>query len=452
MTGEEKTMEIPKIMYEKFLKTRESSIELKKALETEFQKNRITQEKNFPKKPSLPLIITEEQHEQIKKSANMFGKIINKTVNFIFEKKITGKYLRMYKTIWDGIKKEKKDSKQDNNIIFSRLNGVFDKKGRIKFFECNQDPNSLLLGEELQKIYKKVTILEQIFNECQILFYDSSKPNLTRFFNRYLREIDFNKTKDKIAITGIEDNCGHKLYARHLDSKGYMTYTVKPDELKLDEKWLTFKGKKIKLLIITDQINRKIMEKLNPAMEAYLSGKVKLIESLRSSIAGEKSLLALITDPRNHKFYNNSEISFIKNHIPWTRIIRHERTTDIYGNNVDLIPYILNNQDRLVLKKSSNFLGEQIGPAFDMNRLDWQTLISWILSDKEYWIAQEKIDFNSSERYVLENDEVNLKKFYWCVNPYMLNGKYQTCYAMTSTSPVVNTETSSIETPVGFIK
>ena len=442
-------MEIPKIIYEKDLKSKDNAIKLKKALEKEFLKSKKALGNDFPKEPTLPLLITEKQHKEIKKASNTFGKIINKTVKLIIEKKISGKYLRMYKTIWNFIKKEEK--KETSGITFSRLNGVFDSSGQIKFFECTAEPGSLLLGQELQDIYKKITPLNEMFKKNNITFHNNSKSNLTRFFNKYTKETNFIKSKDNIAIIKPETGFGYRLYEKYLQDKGYNVFTIAPEELEFENNCIIAGNKKIDLVIISEKLNRAITKKLRQVFNIYTEGKIRLLDYIQSAIATEKSLMALMSDPKNHKFYNNSEISFIKKHIPWTRIIRHENTTDMEGNKIDLIEYIVKNQEKLVLKKSSSFMGGQVGPAYDMNRLDWKTLITWILVDKEYWIAQEKVDFNSSERYVLDNNEINLKKFYWCINPFLLNGKYQTCYAMTSTEPVVNTETSKIETITGLV-
>jgi len=226
---------------------------------------------------------------------------------------------------------------------------------------------------------------------------------------------------------------------------------AKPGQFIFNGKELIYQDLKIKFVIFSHPVKNITCfnTDLKPVIDAFTGGKVFIIDTFRSILASEKSLFALISDRKNHSFYNDREVKFIKKHIPWTRIVRHENTTDITGNEVDLIDYIIANQDRLVLKKSSDIRGDHLGPAWDMNHMDWKTLVSWILSSNELWVAQEKIEFNSSERYAIEDDYIKLKKIFWCVHPYIFNGKFQTCYGKTSDEPVVNADAT--ETLVGFI-
>lgn len=440
-------MEISRIIYDQILKSEYKALALKKSLETEFVKSQLSNDTSVA--PSLPLIIKEKQYKELKKTSEMLFTIMDKTIGLVIDNQSTGTYIRTYRSLWDVIKKE--DTFNSNNIIFARISGVYDKNDTIRYFEFTSEPSDLLLAEELLEIYGNIQEVWESLREINFSFFNKSWKSFARFLQTCNKKIDFNKKKDVIAIISFQENYGDRIYYKYLKNNGFNVCKAKPDEFIFNGTELTYRDLKIKLIIFPQPVKNitYFNTDLKPVIDAFTGGKVFIIDAFRSLLATEKSLFALISDRKNYSFYNDREVKFIKKHIPWTRIIRHECTTDIEGNEVDLIDYIIASQDRLVLKKSSDITGDHLGPACDMNPMDWKTLVSWILSSKELWVAQEKIEFNSSERYVIGEDTLKLKKIFWCVHPYIFNGKFQTCYGKTSDEPVVNADAT--ETLVGFI-
>jgi len=440
-------MEISRIIYDQLLKSEYKALALKKSLETEFAKSQLNSDDSVA--PSLPLIIKEKQYKELKKTSEMLCTIMDKTIGLIIDKQNTGTYIRTYKSLLDVIKKE--DTFISNNIIFAKISGVYDKHDTIRYYEFSSEPSELLLAEEILEIYDNVQELSESLKKINFSFSNKSWKSFAGFLKTCHKKIDFNKKKDGIAIISFHENYGDRIYYKYLASNGFNVCMAKPEKFTFNGKELIYQDLKIKLVIFPQPLKNitYFNTDLKHVIDAFIGGKVFIIDTFRSILASEKSLFALISDRKNHSFYNDREVKFIKKHIPWTRIVRHECTTDIEGNEVDLIDYIIANQDRLVLKKSGDIRGDHLGPAWDMNPMDWKTLVSWILSSKELWVAQEKIEFNSSERYAIGDDCIKLKKIFWCVHPYIFNGKFQTCYGKTSDEPVVNADAT--ETLVGFI-
>lgn len=440
-------MEISRIIYDQHLKSESRALALKKSLEAEFAKSQLNID--GPVAPSLPLIIKEKQYKELKKTSEMLCTIMDKTIGLIIDNLTTGTYIRTFRSLWDVIKKE--DICNSNNIIFAKISGVYDKNDTIRYYEFSSEPSEFLLVEELQEIYGNIQEVSDILNKINFSFSNKSWKSFARFLQTCHKKIDFNKKKDTIAIISSRENYGDRIYYKYLKNNGFNVCMAKPGQFIFNGKELIYQDLKIKFVIFSQPVKNITCfnTDLKPVIDAFTGGKVFIIDTFRSILASEKSLFALISDRKNHSFYNDREVKFIKKHIPWTRIVRHENTTDITGNEVDLIDYIIANQDRLVLKKSSDIRGDHLGPAWDMNPMDWKTLVSWILSSNELWVAQEKIEFNSSERYFIDDDSVKLKKIFWCVHPYIFKGKFQTCYGKTSDEPVVNADAT--ETLVGFI-
>src|SRR5256886_8712996 len=94
-----------------------------------------------------------------------------------------------------------------------------------------------------------------------------------------------------------------------------------------------------------------------PVIRALRSGAVCMVNPFRCKILHNKASLAVLTDERNAKLFSVVERRAIDAHVPWTRTVA-EQTTLHSGRKVDLVPFILAQRDRLVLKPNDEYGGE----------------------------------------------------------------------------------------------
>lgn len=97
----------------------------------------------------------------------------------------------------------------------------------------------------------------------------------------------------------------------------------------------------------------------------------------------------MLTNERYAKLFNDTEQSLIRAHVPWTRSVRAEKT-DHYGEQVDLLEFILKNQEQLVLKPNDDYGGHGIYIGWDMNAPEWKQAIEAAVANKDY-IVQERV-------------------------------------------------------------
>lgn len=112
-----------------------------------------------------------------------------------------------------------------------------------------------------------------------------------------------------------------------------------------------------------------------------------------SSIAAEldqKSCWEVLTDPAiTQKFLTPDERQVARRHIPWTRIVSDRRTTDPYGEGVDLLTYTRESQESLVLKPNRSYggTGVVIGPSVEPG--EWDAAINTAVTSKDRWVVQQ---------------------------------------------------------------
>src|SRR2546425_4538453 len=98
----------------------------------------------------------------------------------------------------------------------------------------------------------------------------------------------------------------------------------------------------------------------HPVIRAVRSGAVCMVNSFRCKILHKKASLAVLSDERNAKLFSVVERRAIDAHVPWTRTVAEQKTLH-GGRKVDLVPFILAQRDRLVLKPNDEYGGEGIG-------------------------------------------------------------------------------------------
>jgi hypothetical protein len=141
-----------------------------------------------------------------------------------------------------------------------------------------------------------------------------------------------------------------------------------------------------------------------------------------SSLAGEfdhKSTFEVLTSERFAKHFTTRQRRIFKKHVLWTRIVREGKTTAFEGEEIDLVPWLRRNKDRLVLKPNRSFGGQDIviGPHVDL--AEWDTALEEALTAAKSddgtgggTVAQRYVDVRVKDFPVLADGGISLEEFY----------------------------------------
>jgi uncharacterized circularly permuted ATP-grasp superfamily protein len=141
-----------------------------------------------------------------------------------------------------------------------------------------------------------------------------------------------------------------------------------------------------KRVLIDELVLRMGMD--SPVVRAVMDGAVCMVNPFRCKVLYKKASLAVLGDERNAHLFSPEEQRAVEAHIPWTRIVEERRTT-FHGDPVDLVPWIAENRERLVLKPNDDYGGRGI-------------VLGWLVSDEQWaeavrtalehpYVAQERI-------------------------------------------------------------
>jgi len=126
----------------------------------------------------------------------------------------------------------------------------------------------------------------------------------------------------------------------------------------------------------------------SPVVRAVREGAVCMVNPFRCKVLYKKASLAVLGDERNAHLFSADEQRAVEAHIPWTRVVE-ERKTRFHGEEIDLLPWIEGNRERLVLKPNDDYGGRGIVLGWLVPDDEWRAAVRSALETP--YVAQERI-------------------------------------------------------------
>lgn len=174
-----------------------------------------------------------------------------------------------------------------------------------------------------------------------------------------------------------------------------------------------------KRVLISELVQRQGLG--DPTIRAVRDCAVCMVNPFRCKLLHKKASFAVLSDERNADLFTAEERQAIDSYIPWTRNVA-ERRTVFHGQTVDLLPFIAENRERLVLKPNDEYGGKGVMLGWDTSAEDWQATIQAALN--EPYIVQERIQIPSEPYPSLVDGQVQIYDRLTDTNPYIWYGEY----------------------------
>jgi glutathionylspermidine synthase len=169
---------------------------------------------------------------------------------------------------------------------------------------------------------------------------------------------------------------------------------------------------------------------------AMRDGRVCAVNPFRSRVANNKKLFALLGDPRFAHLVNAAEAEVIRDTIPWTRVLRPGRTS--YGDwVVDLLQFVADNRERLVLKPASDYGGQGVHLGIETDEATWDALIG-DHAELEDFVVQEYVPVPEEMFPTVEDGHIQMRLKRFNINPFGIGGRYAGMITRISDRAVIN--------------
>jgi uncharacterized circularly permuted ATP-grasp superfamily protein len=262
----------------------------------------------------------------------------------------------------------------------------------------------------------------------------------------------------RIAIVdwkGLPTHSEFEMFQRYFTSHGLTAVICAPEDLRYTGEVLYAADQPVdfvyKRLLTSEFLQRLGNEAFDhPLTQAYRDGRVCVANNFRAKLLHKKMIFGLLSDPdvTAAAHIPAPEAAQLARHIPWTRRVQATRT-DYAGTEVDLLPFIVENRDRLLLKPNDDYGGAGITIGWETSAADWAAAVQ--AASAEPFIVQERVEIAYEDYPTFVDGELNISRRLVDTDPFLFGSEVQGCLTRLSTVTLLNVTAGGGSTTPTFV-
>lgn len=319
------------------------------------------------------------------------------------------------------------ENQRENNPVLGRLDAVAEFtspmwKDSLRFMEPNLcGVGGLHMGPTAEQLLADVVL--PALHQCD--------PELRMEVGQDLREIFIQEVFDHLQAIG---RSGHNVcfiepkYAGqgpdeqemlaqyYHDRHGLKVMHADPRELSIEGGEVVYEGVVVDIAYRDYEV-RDLLQLERDGVDVRPVRKLFRENRMISSMAGDfdhKSCWELLTDPALvSKYFTAEERQIFRRHILWTRVLSDRATTLPDGETGDLLEFVREQHELLVLKPNRSYGGDRVVIGHLVTQADWDREIDQALADPEKWVVQRLASLPVNEFPLVGPDgSVHVEPFY----------------------------------------
>ncbi len=267
----------------------------------------------------------------------------------------------------------------------------------FKFVELNgESPAGIAYIHSLAQIYESLPLFQAFARKHPVRFVSPLEHTLSSLIQIYHEQFGGRVEKPAFAIVDhLDVPTIHEfnLIKAYLERHGYPCEVIDPRELDCRDGWIYANGRRIDLLyrrLLTNEFYA-MKDDCEAFIQGYRAQKTCYLNSFRSKLVHKKALFAFLTDDRYTDGLPQVEQLVLRQHIPWTRLLREQRTT-FRGLSIDLLTFVRANRNYFVIKPNDEYGGTGVTLGFAASPAEWDAALDAGL--RHDFIVQECVDIH----------------------------------------------------------
>ncbi len=323
----------------------------------------------------------------------------------------------------------------------SRLDAFFVAEDELKFTEYNAEtPAAPAYTDVLAEVFLALPIMAAFQRRYQVIPLPA-RPGVLHVLRDAFHHWGGSTDRPRIAILDwreVPTFSEFVLFEQYFHSVGLPCRIVDPREVEYRDGRLMAGDYHITLIykrvLISELLERGGVN--HPVVRAVADGAVCMVNPFRCKMLYKKASLAVLSDERNAHLFGAEEQERIAAHIPWTRVVEERRST--FGDQaIDLIPFILENRERFVLKPNDDYGGKGIVLGWTVNGAEWEQAVLTAL--KSPHVVQDRVRLPSEPFPAFEAGRVHIADRLLDTAPFVSYGEYvDGCLTRIATDPLLN--------------
>lgn len=325
------------------------------------------------------------------------------------------------------------------------------------FVELNgESPAGIAYADAAFEIFMSLPVMKRFGDEYNLRRFHGRELMLGLLLDCYQEYLGRKADKaPRIAIIDLKDLPTQKefeLFREFFESEGYPSIICAPQELEFSGGRLRCGDVEIdivyKRLLINEYLP--IIDEYPALADAYRAGAICMVNSFRSKLIHKKALFAVLTDERYARLFNDNELGAIKAHVPWTRRVRAGHS-DYFGQRIDLLEFIIQRRDRLVLKPNDDYGGHGIYIGWNSDEIAWEEALRSAVSNGDYLIQERVPTAREVFPALLEDGSVQFTEQLVDLDPLLFNGRVGSAFTRLSSTELANVSSGGGMVPTFII-
>jgi hypothetical protein len=325
----------------------------------------------------------------------------------------------------------------------SRLDAFFlDGPGGLRFTEYNAEtPAAAAYSDVLAEMFLGLPAMAEFQRDFEVRPLPVRHNLMHALLDCYRQWCGGARGRPRVAIVDWREVPTYSefvLVAEYLRAHGLDCVITDPREVEYAGGRLIAEGGPVDLVykrvLIGELIGRGGLDQ--PLVRAVRDRAVCMVNPFRCKVLHKKASLAALSDERNARLFTIAERAAIDEHIPWTRVVE-ERRTVFDGEAIDLVPWILEHRDHLVLKPNDEYGGKGIVLGWQVSPQRWERAVAAALADP--YIVQDRITLPTEPYPAWVDGALHIGERIVDTAPFVFHGAFADgCLTRLSTDPLVN--------------
>jgi hypothetical protein len=317
----------------------------------------------------------------------------------------------------------------DNAYSFVELNG--------------ESPAGIAYADAAFEIFAEMPVMKR-FAETHHLKRFEGQPLMLKVlldcYEEFLgRKPDHPPRIGIIDLKGMPTQKEFEIFREYFESQGYPSIIAAPEDLEFSNGRLRCGDFVIEIVYKRLLVNEylPIIKQHSALLDAYRARAVCMVNSFRSKVIHKKALFAVLTEAKYASLFSEDERAMIKGHVPWTRRVRPGKS-DYFGEEIDLLEFIAERRDRLVLKPNDDYGGHGIYIGWNTDEIGWDEAIHNALGNGDYLIQERVPTAREVFPAVTADGKISFAEQLVDLDPLLFNGKVGSAFTRLSSSELAN--------------
>ncbi|MBI3932223.1 MAG: circularly permuted type 2 ATP-grasp protein [Acidobacteria bacterium] len=324
------------------------------------------------------------------------------------------------------------------DVVLSRLDAFLTPEGP-RFIEINSDaPAGFGYGDRMAEVFRELPVFREFARSAPVSYLPSGPRLVEAVLGLWRRRGGTGAPFVVIADwADVKTRSDQEILRQAFEAAGVRCALADPTGLELRGGRLLAGGEAVDVVyrrgVLSELVARE--GEVRAFLEAYRDGAALFVNSFRCRISEDKAFFGLLTDEAFAELLSPDERALVARFVPWTRKLDERRTLKA-GREVDLVPYVLRERERLVLKPAHGYGGQSVFVGDETRPSDWEAAVREGLGKP--WVVQERVTIPEEAFPVCDGGRLAFEALKVNANPFYVAGAEVGAVTRASRSSVIN--------------